>query len=124
MTRVENVLVGCDRMNFLYEPPINLYISFILLVIAVVSIAFSIKRFITAYHHVNEYTCSLWFIRGIRFLLISLTSGAWSASFFLNERWLFIIGLVIICQEIYEGAIISSALRDGAKIEKGSKLFS
>ena len=106
-------------MSFLYEHPINLYISISLLVIAVVSIALSIKRFIAAYCHSEEYACSLWFIRGIRFLLISLTAGAWSASFFWNQRWLLIIGLVIICQEIYEGAVISSALRDGAKIEKG-----
>ncbi len=56
-------------------------------------------------------------------MLISLTAGAWSASFFWNQRWLLIIGLVIICQEIYEGAVISSALRDGAKIEKEKKIF-
>lgn len=110
-------------MNFLYEQPFNVYISCILLMVAVVSICFSIKRFITAIDHADDYSCSLWFVRGIRFLLISLTAGAWSASFYWNQRWLLIIGLVIICQEIYEGAVIGSALRDGAEIEKGNKSF-
>ena len=110
-------------MRFLYEHPLNLYVATFFFVIAVVSLAACIKRLITAYHHAGDYSCSLWFIRGIRFLLISLTAGAWSASFFWNQRWLFIIGLVIICQEIYEGAIISAALRDGAKLEAGRRTF-
>jgi hypothetical protein len=89
--------------------------------IACVSIVLSIHRFFRAYQHAGEYDASQWFIRGIRWLLISLTAAAWSASFFFNQKWLFIIGLVIICQELYEGAIIASALRNGAKMEKKEK---
>ena len=110
-------------MSFLYEHPTNLYLSFILFVIAVTSLGLCVRRFITAYHHSGQYACAMWFIRGIRCLLIALTAGAWSASFFWNQRCLLIIGLVIICQELYEGAIISSALRSGAKIEKGEKII-
>lgn len=110
-------------MRFLYEHPTNLYLSFTLLVIAVTSLGLCVRRFITAYHHAGQYACAIWFIRGIRCLLIALTAGAWSASFFWNQPWLLIIGLVIICQELYEGVIISSALRSGAKIEKGEKII-
>lgn len=108
-------------MSFLYEHPINLYLSLTLFLIAVISLGLCVRRFIAAYHFSGQYACAIWFIRGIRYLLIALTAGAWSASFFWNQRWLLIIGLVIICQELYEGVIISSALRSGAKIEKGEK---
>ncbi len=54
-------------------------------------------------------------------MLIALTAGAWAAGFFWKQPWLLIIGLVIICQELYEGAMIGSALRTGAKIERGEK---
>jgi len=40
--------------------------------------------------------------------------------FFLGARtWLLVIGLVIICQELFEGVVLSSALRRGNAIEKG-----
>ncbi len=108
--------------NSLYEYPINIILSLALLVISDVSLVFCIRRFITAYRHYGKYSCSIWFVRGIRCLLIALTAIAWSANFYLNQRWLFLVGLVIICQELYEGAIISSALRNGAKIEKGEMI--
>ena len=110
-------------MNVFYEPPLNLYLSILLLGMAIGSFLFCIGRFKKSYHHAGEYSSAAWFIRGIRYLLISLTAGVWSASFFWNQRWLFIIGLVIICQELFEGAILSSALREGAKVEEGKKDF-
>ena len=113
----------CGKLRILYEHPGNVYIGTLLLAIAVAALVGSVKRLVTAYRHADDYTCSLWFIRGLRCLLIAATTGSWSASFFFNQRWLFIIGLIILCQEMYEGAVISSALRDGAKIEKGGKLF-
>jgi len=86
-------------LKLLFSPPINLYISVVLLVIAVVSLSFCIRRFISAYNTRGEYVCALWFIRGIRFFLIGLTAAAWSAGFFWTQTWLLILGLVIICQE-------------------------
>ncbi len=110
-------------LNILFEHPISLYFSLALLLIAVASMGLTIQRFITAYRHAGKYCCATWFVRGIRCLLVSLTACAWSAGFYWNQRWLLIIGLVIICQELYEGLIISSALRSGAKIEQGEKIF-
>jgi len=100
-------------------PPINLYIATVLLVTAVISFLFCSRRFISAYKSRGEYISALWFIRGIRFLLIGLTAGVWAAGFFWSKTWLLIIGLVIICQELFEGVILSTALRKGNAIEKG-----
>lgn len=106
-------------LKLLYSPPINLYISVALLIIAVVSLSFCVRRFITAYNTRGEYVSAQWFIRGIRFLLIGLTAAVWSAGFLWAKTWLLIIGLVIICQELFEGVILSTALRKGNAIEKG-----
>jgi len=110
-------------LEFLYKSPVNLYLSFILLSISVVSVVLGIRRFTKAYQCAGHYVCASWFIRGIRWVLISLTTCAWAASFYWNQGWLFIIGLVIICQELYEGVIISLALRHGEEIEKEKKYF-
>ncbi|MBI5582303.1 MAG: hypothetical protein HY892_00615 [Deltaproteobacteria bacterium] len=108
-------------MGFLYEPPINRILALLFLGVAGFALWLSLRRFIAAYRQAGQYDCALWIIRAIRCLLIALTAGAWSASFFWTKRWLFIIGLVIIGQELYEGAIVSFALRRGAKIESGEK---
>ncbi len=108
-------------MEFLFSPPVNLYIAIVLLATAVMSLLFSARRFSIAYNNRGEYVSALWFIRGIRFLLIGLTAAVWSAGFFWAKTWLLIIGLVIICQELFEGVILSTALRKGNAIEKGEK---
>jgi hypothetical protein len=110
-------------VGFLYEPPLNRILALLLLGGAGIAAWLSLRRFITAYHRAGQYDCSLWIIRAIRCLLIALTAGAWSASFFWNKGWLFIIGLVIMGQELYEEAIVSFALRRGAKIESRGKDF-
>jgi len=110
-------MVDRIMLNYLLTSPVNLYISAVLLMIAVVSFYFCIQRFISAYSTRGKYISALWFIRGIRFLLIALTAATWSAGFFWNQSWLLIIGLVIICQELFEGVILSSALRKGNAIE-------
>jgi multisubunit Na+/H+ antiporter MnhG subunit len=105
----------------LYQHPVNLYITAFLLAVAVLSLVLAVRRFLTAYRRASDTTCALWLTRGLRFVLIGLTAGAWAASFYWNQRWLLIIGLVIICQELYEGAMIAAALRKGARIENGEK---
>jgi len=107
-------------LDFLYQPPLSLYLTAALSIISTISIVLCVQRFRRAYHDPEEYSCAIWFIKGIRSLLISLTAGAWAASLFWNQRWLFIIGLIIICQELWEGAVLSSILKKGIKIEKGS----
>ena len=88
------------------------------MVFAVGSLRFSIIRFISAYNTRGEYASSLWLVRGIRFLLIGLTAAAWAAGFYWEQPWLLMIGLVIICQELFEGVILGIALRKGNAIEK------
>jgi hypothetical protein len=110
-------------LNALFTPPINQYLSLILLAICIVFLVLCSRRFWNAYRDAGQYDASRWFIRGIRCLLISLTAAAWSAAFFFNQKWLFIIGLIIFTQEMYEGAMLSAALKAGEKIEKKRNVF-
>ena len=105
-------------IDFFYTPPANLILSAVLLTTALVCLAQSIRRFMSACQQAETYRSSILFIRGIRNLLISLTASVWSASFFFNIRWLFIIGLIIICQEIYEGSVLSALLKRGDRLEE------
>jgi hypothetical protein len=81
-------------LDVLFTPPINQYLSMILLSVCIVFLALCIARFRAAYRNAGQYDASHWFIRGIRCLLISLTAAAWFA-----------------------------ALKTGEKIEKGEKRF-
>ena len=101
----------------MYQPPANYYLSGILILVAVQFGVLGIRRFVTAFRHYGEYTCASWLIKGIRCSLIALTALTWSASLFFQQQWLFIIGLVIIGQELFEGFLLSSAVKDGAELE-------
>jgi hypothetical protein len=110
-------------VDFFYQPPVSVYLTAVFVMISMVSMIVCIIRFRKAYHEKEEYLCAVWFIKAIRSLLISLTASAWAASLFWNQTWLFIIGLVIICQELWEGAVLSSILKKGMKVDKGENVF-
>ena len=110
-------------LDILFEPPAGKYLALLLLPVSGTSLGLSVLRFTAAARDQEDYRRAQFFVRGIRCLLIGLTAGVWAAGFFWGQKWLFIIGLVIICQELYEGAILSSALKDGAAIEKEKKNF-
>lgn len=40
-----------------------------------------------------------------------------AASVYWGQTWLLIIGLVILAQELYEGFVLSAALREGQRLE-------
>ncbi len=105
-------------MVFLFEPPVNRLIAGGLLGLAGLSITLCIRRFVLAYRQVGHLASAQWFVRAIRCLLIALTTAAWAAGFWWNQPWLLIIGLIIICQELYEGAILGAALRTGMRLEQ------
>ena len=104
-------------MNILFQPPISIGLSVSLASAAILAAVLCIQRFQTAYRLAGQYACAIWFVRGIRCLIIALTAMAWAAGFYYQQRWLLIIGLVILAQELYEGFVLSSALRDGMRIE-------
>ncbi|RJQ71443.1 MAG: hypothetical protein C4519_19550 [Desulfobacteraceae bacterium] len=110
-------------MDFLYAPPLSTLLSAALLGIAGISFVLCIQRFNAAIRCSRGYLCAAFIVRGIRWLLIGLTALAWSANFFWNIGWLFVIGLVIIAQELYECAFLSAALREGVEMEQGKKQF-
>ena len=110
-------------MNVLFEPPWNRLIAGGLLGTAGLFMSLCVRRFMLAYRQSGGLSSAQWFVRAIRCLLIALTATAWAAGFFWGQSWLLIIGLIIICQELYEGAILGSALRTGQQIEKGETPF-
>ncbi len=106
-------------MNILFQPPIGIGLAFCLAGVAVLAAALCIQRLKTAYRLAGEYSCAIWLVRGIRCLIIALTATAWAAGFYWQQSWLLIVGLVILAQELYEGFVLSSALREGLRIENG-----
>ncbi|MDJ0721195.1 MAG: hypothetical protein QNJ04_06175 [Desulfobacterales bacterium] len=108
-------------MNILFQPPIGTGMAVILAGVAILAIVLCIQRFRVAYRLAGQYACAIWFVRGIRCLIIALTATAWAAGLYWQQHWLLIIGLVILAQELYEGFVLSSALRDGLRFENGSR---
>ncbi len=106
-------------MFILMEPPLGIGLAFVLAGVAMLAAILCVQRFRTAYRLAGQYACALWFVRGIRCLIIALTGAAWSAGLYWQQTWLLIIGLVILAQELYEGFVLSSALREGLRIENG-----
>lgn len=110
-------------MSFIYSSPLSSVLSAVLLGLAGFSFTLCVRRFAAAGRCSGEYLCAAYVVRGIRWLLIGLTALAWSADFFWGLGWLFVIGLVIIGQELYECAFLSAALREGIKIERDGEPF-
>lgn len=77
----------------------------------------SIKRFILAYRRAGRLASAQWVVRAMRCLIIAFTAGVWAAGLFWSQAWLLIIGMVIICQELYETAILGVILRRGIRTE-------
>jgi hypothetical protein len=111
-------------LDYWFEPPINRLLAGGLLGIAGLSFSLCIRRFILACRQAGGMASAQWFVRAIRWLLIALTALAWAAGFFWSQSWLLIIGLIILAQELYEGAILGAALRTGQQIEKGKSPLS
>ena len=110
-------------VEWLYRTPINGIAASLLLAAALGAIALSLRRFHRSYRRAGCYDSAVWFIRAIRWLLIALTAAAWAAGIFWGHSWLLISGLVILAQELYEGAVLGAALRQGARLEEGDQSF-
>ena len=106
-------------MHIFFQPPVGIGLAFLLAVVAILAATLCIQRFRTAYRLAGQYTCAVWFVRGIRCLIIALTAAAWAAGFYWQQDWLLIVGLVILAQELYEGFVLSAALREGLRLEDG-----
>lgn len=106
-------------MDVLFHPPIRTGLVILLTGVAFLAVLLCIQRFRKAYGLAGDYACAVWFVRGLRCLIVALTASAWAAGFYWQQRWLLIVGFVILAQELYEGFVLSSALRDGLRIENG-----
>ena len=104
-------------MTHLIPPALTLPVALLLAAVAIAAAALSLQRFRRAYQLAGHYGSAVFFVRGIRCLIIALTGTAWAAGVYWGQTWLLIIGLVILAQELYEGFVLSAALRDGQRLE-------
>ena len=107
-------------MDILFRPPFNMPLTMLAASIALGAGLLSLHRFQKAYRLSGHYCCAVWFVRGIRCLIVALTTAAWAAGLYWEQTWLLIIGLVILAQELYEGFVLSAALREGQRLENGN----
>jgi hypothetical protein len=101
--------------------PVGIPVVLLLAGVSIAGAGLSVHRFREAYRLAGQYRSAVWFVRGIRCLIISLTASAWAAGVLYGQTWLLIIGLVILAQELYEGFVLSAALREGERIEAGQR---
>jgi hypothetical protein len=106
-------------MNIFIPPAIGTGLAVVLAGVAIFAACRCVQRFRNAYRLAGQYACAIWFVRGIRCLIIALTAATWAAGFYWHQPWLMIVGLVILAQELYEGFVLSAALREGLQIENG-----
>jgi hypothetical protein len=106
-------------MNLCIPPSIGTGVAIVLAGIALLAACCCVQRLRTACRLAGQYACAIWFVRGIRCLIIALTAAAWAAGIYWQQHWLLIVGLVILAQELYEGFVLSAALREGLRIENG-----
>jgi hypothetical protein len=104
-------------MDALFPPSIAMPLALMLAGAATAAAGLSVHRFYQAYRLAGRYRCAIWFVRGIRCLIIALTAAAWAAGLYWGQTWLLIVGLVILAQELYEGFVLSAALREGQRLE-------
>jgi hypothetical protein len=105
-------------MGAIFPPPFTIPLALLLAGVSMAAAGLSVHRFHKAYRLAGHYHCAVWFVRGIRCLIIALTSAAWTAGVYWGQTWLLIIGLVILAQELYEGFVLSAALREGQRLER------
>jgi hypothetical protein len=110
-------------MEMWLKPPINMWMAGGLAGVALAALVLSLRRFGFARRQAGDLTAAQWLVRALRWLIIGLTAAAWAAGFLWGQSWLLIIGLVILSQELYEGFILSAALRTGRRVEKGASPF-
>jgi hypothetical protein len=56
-------------------------------------------------------------VRGLRGLIVTLALLAWAIALLYNKMWLFIIGAIVLAQELYEMGFLSLILRSEGKIQ-------
>ena len=109
-------------MSGWFASPLNYRIAGLLVGLTLLFAALCLRRFVLAYR-TSGLASAQWFLRAMRCLLLALTGAAWAVGFFCKQGWLLIIGLVILGQELYEGAILGAALRTGRDIDGGKTPF-
>ena len=110
-------------VELLSMTPIRQILVILLLIIAFIFARYCVRYFRMIVGKEGHADRPMAIVRGLRGLVISLTTLAWAAGIYWEEGWLLIIGLVILVQEMYEMGVLSMILRYGEThvVSKGTR---
>ncbi|HET7853994.1 MAG TPA: hypothetical protein VFM04_06025 [Candidatus Methylomirabilis sp.] len=76
------------------------------------------RLFLRGVREADHPSASLWVVRGIRAVIVTVAMGAFAGGLLYNQGWLLIFGVVFLGEELYETGFVSLALRAGQKESK------
>ncbi|MFQ5911563.1 MAG: hypothetical protein ACE5JS_00070 [Nitrospinota bacterium] len=100
-------------MEFIYEPPTNLILAFLLSTLAVASAWRGTRLFFKGLRNSGHPSGSLWLVRGIRGEIVAIAMGLLAAGVFWAKGWLLIFAGIFLGEELYETGCVIVALRWG-----------
>lgn len=100
-------------MDFIYEPPMNLVVASLLLVMAVGAAWRGVRLLMRGLGNADHPCTSLWVVRGIRGVIVTAAMGAFAAGMLYAQKWLLVFGMIFLGEELYETGFVSLALRSG-----------
>ena len=100
-------------LELLYYSPIRQGLTLLLMATSIIFAWYSVRHFRGVVGTQENADSPRTIVRGLRGLIISLTTLAWAVGIYWEQEWLLIIGLVILAQEMYEMGVLSLILRYG-----------
>lgn len=108
-------------MTWILESNTGFLLALVFAIISGWSLWRSIKCFRETIRTFGEPSdCLLWIIRALRNLIIGLSTGAFAAGFYYAKGWLFIVGLVILAQEMYEMGMLRMIVKQEERLSHKS----
>ncbi|CAB5123236.1 hypothetical protein D3OALGA1CA_3359 [Olavius algarvensis associated proteobacterium Delta 3] len=106
-------------LELLYNSPIRQGLTLLLMATSMIFACYSFRHFRRVVGKQENADRPMTIVRGLRGLIIALTTLAWAAGIYREQEWLLIIGLVILAQEMYEMGVLSLILRYGHTLSYG-----
>ena len=104
------------RMDFIDHSPFKQIVATLLLLLGMSSALRGLRFLIFAIRKPEHPSGPLRVVRGLRGLIVALALFAWAIALLYSKKWLFIIGAIVLAQELYEMGFLSLILRADGKI--------
>ncbi|MBI1999864.1 MAG: hypothetical protein HYV46_17275 [candidate division NC10 bacterium] len=103
-------------MHIIYEPPVNLLLAALLLLLASGSAWRGARCVSYGLRAADRPSGSVWLVRGIQGAIIALAMAALGGGVLYGQAWLLIFGVIFLAEELYETGIVLLALRTDEKV--------